>query len=70
MCSIIRMPNLNAIRPTFSTYLNIIIVSVAKAVTLSAYVFVQYVQLLKSLLKQNKMNVSFREIVRLVARNH
>ena len=36
---------------------------------ISLYVFVEYVQRLESLFQQDKMNVSFGEMARLISRN-
>ena len=38
--------------------------------TTGLYVFGEYVQRLQTLFQQNRLNVSFRETVRLIASNH
>ena len=38
--------------------------------TTGLYVFGEYVQRLQTLFQQNRLHVSFRETVRLIARNH
>ena len=38
--------------------------------TTSLYVYGEYIKRLRTLFQQNKVKVSFRETVRLIARNH